>query len=131
MTDRSLTLASNGAIVSTAVICPEFAFDSFGVGGPHFSPDQHWILVDIRGPFAPGNVARNHALVNVRSGAVILSPDFPSVLEIPIAADGVSWASGERSTLRYTNGKTFALRDPIRRPLAKRVCAPAPDGRAA
>lgn len=125
VTDRSLTLASDGAIVSTAVICPGYAFDSFGSGGPHFSPDQHWILVDIRGPFAPGSVPRNHALVNVRTGTVVASPDFPTMLEIPSAPDGVNWESGERSTLRYANGKTAALRDPMRKSVAKLVCAPA------
>ncbi|GAC1547486.1 MAG: hypothetical protein NVS3B16_19500 [Vulcanimicrobiaceae bacterium] len=125
LTDRALTLASDGDVISTALVCPNFAFDTFGNGGPRLSPDQHWVLVDIRGPFTPGNVPRNHALVNVRTGDVIASPDFPALLDIPAAVDGVAWASGERSTLRYTNGKTVALHDPPRRRIPKIHCAAA------
>lgn len=123
LTARSLTLASDGVVISTALVCPGYAFDSFGNGGPRLSPDQHWVLVDIRGPFAPGNVPRNHALVNVRTGTVIAAPDFPALLDIPAAPDALAWASGERSTLRYASGKTVPLRDPLRRAVPKLRCA--------
>ncbi len=122
LTDRSLTLASDGDVISMALVCPNYAFDTFGNGGPRLSPDQHWVLVDIRGPFTPGNVPRTHALIHVRTGAVIFSADFPKTLEIPAAPDALAWASGERSTLRYGSGKTVALHDPLTRTLPKLHC---------
>ncbi len=124
LTARSLMLVSDGDVISTALVCPDYRFAAFGSGGPHLSPDQHWVLVDIRGPFTPGNVPRNHALVNVRTGAVIAAPDFPSVLGIPAAPDALAWVSGERSTLRYANGKTIALHDPLKRPVPRLRCLP-------
>lgn len=123
LTERALMLVSRGAIVSTAAICPGFTFVGFGNGGPHLSPDQHWVLVDILGPYAPGNVPRTAALVYVRSGAVVRSPDFPSTLGIPNATAGVSWVSGERATLRYANGKTAGVHDPPFRPLPVERCS--------
>jgi len=128
LTDRSLTLASDGDVISTALLCPGFAFDTFGAGGPRLSPDQHWVLVDIRGPYTPGNVPRNHALINVHTGAVIASPDFPAVLGIATAPDGLAWVSGERSTLRYATQKTVVLHDPIARAVPHPRCTAEPVG---
>ncbi|GAC1310597.1 MAG: hypothetical protein NVS2B3_06090 [Vulcanimicrobiaceae bacterium] len=123
LTDRSIVFASDGAVVSTALLCPDYAFDTFGPGGPRLSPDQHWLLVDVRGPFAPANVPRTHALVDVRSGALVLSPDFPMLLAIPAATGELSWASGERATLRYRPGSTVRLHEPLRRRVPPVACA--------
>ena len=82
------------------------------MAGPKFSPDQHWVLVDVLGPFEPGNVARNHAIVDVRTGRFITSADFPHFLGVPSTSQPVSWASGQLATLRYSDGTTVALRDP-------------------
>jgi len=116
-------LDSHGAVVSTALVCPGYTFDSFGNGGPRLSPDQHWVLVDVRGPLSPGNVVRTHALINVRTGGLIFATAFPSLLRVPSTNDGLTWASGERSTLRYADGKTYALVDPPRVPLPVERCA--------
>lgn len=123
VTDRALLLVSGGNIVSTALVCPGYTFDGFGNGGPRFSPDQHWVLVDVLGPYAPGNVARTHALVNVRSGRLVFAPEFARILGVPNLSDALSWASGERATLRYADGKTFALHDPPRVALPLERCA--------
>ena len=113
-TNRSLVFDSNGTIVSTALLCPGYTFDAFGKGGPRLSPDQHWALVDVRGPYEPGNIARAHVLAYVRSGIIVFSSDFPSAVGIPTPTDGIDWSSGERATLRYRDGRTFALIDPPR-----------------
>ena len=113
-TDRSLVFDSNGTIVSTALLCPGYAFEAFGTGGPRLSPDQHWALVDVRGPYEPGNVARNHVLAYVRTGVVIFGSDFPTAVGVPRPADRIDWSSGERATLRYKDGKTYRLVDPPR-----------------
>ncbi len=103
-TDRTLSFSSDGRTISTATLCPGYVFDQFGTSGPTFSPDLHWVLVDVLGPFEPGNVARNHALVNVTTGAIVRSSEFPQYLGIPSTLDALAWASGERQTLRYTKG---------------------------
>ena len=122
VTDRAIVLASDAAIVSTATLCPGYTFVSFGVGGPTFSPDQHWLLVDVLGPYTPGNVARTHALVDVRTGRLVFATEFARLLGIPDAPDALSWASGERETLRYGDGHTRALVEPPKRPLPERRC---------
>lgn len=125
LTDRAIVVDDRGRIVSTATICPGFQFDSLGVGGPAFSPDRHWLLVDIRGPFEPGNVPRNHALVEVASGRIVLSSDFPRYLGVPASMDAVAWASGAREMLRYKDGSTATLTEPPLQPLPATHCAPA------
>jgi len=122
VTDRALLLDSGGMIVSTALLCPGYTFDGFGNGGPRLSPDQHWVLVDVRGPYEPGNVPRTHALVNVRTGALVISSAFAATVGVPNTSDALAWASGERSTLRYADGRTAALRDPPLRPLPVQRC---------
>lgn len=125
LTTRALTiLESNGHIISTATLCPGFAFDQFGGTGPRFSPDQHWILVDVLGPYAPGNVGRNHALIHVTSGRLVTSTNFEHYLGVPATLETLAWASGERETLRYHDGKTATLRDPPLRELPEQACAP-------
>ncbi len=110
--------------MSTATICPGYEFVAVGAGGPHLSPDLHWILVDVRGPFTPGNVPLTHALAHVATGAVVLSPDFPRYFGVPATRDRLAWASGERATLRYNDGKTATVKDPPLRPLPVTRCAP-------
>jgi hypothetical protein len=113
-TDRSLVFDSNGTIVSTALLCPGYTFDAFGSGGPRLSPDQHWVLVDVRGPYEPGNVARAYVLAYVRSGVVVFGNEFPTAVGAPSPADRIDWSSGERATLRYKDGRTYRLVDPPR-----------------
>jgi hypothetical protein len=121
--ERTLTFASGDAVISTVTLCPGQVFDQFGIGGPTFSPDFHWVLVDVLGPFAPGNVTRNHALIDVRTGGLILAPRFPAYVEVPSTLGGLSWASGLRATLRYApDGRTADLHDPPLRPLPIPSC---------
>jgi hypothetical protein len=112
-----------GHIISTATLCPGYEFVQLGVAGPKFSPDQHWVLVDVLGPFEPGNVARNHAIVDVHSGRFVVSADFPHFLGVPSTSLPVSWASGELATLRYSDGKTASLRDPALHAFPNLRCA--------
>jgi hypothetical protein len=124
MTARAIVVDDAGHVVSTATICPGFAFDALGVGGPQFSPDRHWVLVDVRGPFEPGNVPRNHALVQVTTGAVVLSADFPRYLGVPSSLDPIAWASGDRATLRYKDGSTATIKEPLLHALPATRCTP-------
>jgi len=103
-------------------VCAGYTFDSFGNGGPQFSPDQHWVLVDVRGPYTPGNVARTHVLVNVRTGHLVFAPNFLRTLGVPNASDALAWVSGERETLRYGSGATHALVDPPKSQLPLERC---------
>jgi hypothetical protein len=122
-TAGALTFDHDGAILSTALVCPGFTFDSFGATGPKLSPDNHWALVDVVGPYTPGNVARTHALVQVTTGAIVLAPNFPTYLGIPASLEPLAWASGERSTLAYPGGKFATLREPPLRPIPSVSCA--------
>ena len=125
LTSRALTvLETDGHIVSTATLCPGFEFSQFGRTGPQFSPDQHWILVDVLGPYEPGNVGRNHALIHVATGRLVTSANFQKYLGVPATLETLAWASGERETLRYHDGKTASLREPPRN-LPEQRCAPA------
>ena len=123
VTSDSLLVDSDGRVISTARVCPGYQFVTFGASGPKFSPNQHWILVDVRGPFTPGNVERNRALVHVASGALIASPDFPKYAGVPSTLDALAWASGERATLRYANGKTARVAEPPLHPFPAQRCA--------
>ncbi|MBD5633990.1 MAG: hypothetical protein IAI49_05870 [Candidatus Eremiobacteraeota bacterium] len=123
VTDGSLSFDHNGTILSTAVICPGLRFDRFGVSGPQLSPDNHWLLVDVIGPFSPGNVPRTHALVQVATGAVVLAPNFPTYLGVPTSLQPIAWASGQRATLAYPNGKSATLREPPLRPIPAERCS--------
>ena len=121
--DRMLRFSSDDKTISTAILCPGYQFDQFGVTGPTFSPDLHWVLVDILGPFEPGNVARNHALVEVTTGAIVRSPEFPEYLGVPSTADPLAWASGERQTLHYAKGSDGAVKVPPLRPIPLSPCS--------
>lgn len=113
LTNTALSIIDiTGHIISTATLCPGFEFVQLGAAGPKLSPNQHFVLVDVLGPFAPGNVQRNHAIVDVRSGHYVVSAEFPKYLGIPATMLPVSWASGEFATLRYQDGKTANLHDP-------------------
>ncbi len=123
LTDTALSIVDRaGRIVSTATLCPGYQFAQLGIPGPKLSPDQHWILIDVLGPYQPGNVARNHAIVDVRDGRLITAPDFPRYLGVPATLQSLEWASGERATLRYHDGKTAALHDPPLVPFPERPC---------
>jgi hypothetical protein len=120
---RTLTFTSDGVVLSSATLCPAFAFDVLGVGEPTFSPDLHWVLVDVLGPFEPGDVPRTHAIIDVRTGGLVLGPDFPAYVGVPSTTGGLSWASGELATLRYeSGGRTVNLHDPPLRPLPVTNC---------
>jgi hypothetical protein len=119
-----LTFSSNNGVLSTTAVCPGYRFDQLDTGGPTFSPDFHWVLVDVLGPFEPGNVPRNHALIYVASGRMILAPQFPYYVGVPATTDTLSWASGRRAALRYTNGKSVTVHDPPLHPLPPERCAP-------
>jgi hypothetical protein len=116
---------SSGHIISTATLCPGYEFAQLGAAGPKFSPDQHWVLVDVLGPFEPGNVQRNHAIVDVHSGRFVVSPDFPKYLGVPGTLLPLAWASGLRATLRYQDGKTANVHDPPLQAFPQSPC-PAP-----
>ena len=139
LTDRALTFDHDGHVLSTAVVCPGYVFDSFGPTGPQFSPDNHWLLVDVKGPFTPGNVPRTHALVRVATGDIVLAPNFPAYLGIPTSLEPMAWASGRRSTVAYGDGKSATLEEPHRAIPPQRcsagasagiVATPAPDSSA-
>jgi hypothetical protein len=70
------------------------------------------VLVDVLGPFEPGNVLRDHAVIDVRSGRFVVSRDFKKYLGVPGTLLPVAWASGLRATLRYQDGTTANLHDP-------------------
>jgi len=124
---RTLSFTSGGTLISTVTLCPGAVFQQIGTGGPTFSPDLHWVLVDVVGPFEPGNVPRSHAIVDVRTGGIVLAPAFPAYLGVPFTLGGLAWASGQRATLRYAdNGRSARLHDPPLRPLPRylaRGCA--------
>ena len=122
-TDRTLRFTSGDVTLSTATLCPGFTFDQFGLTGPMFSPDFHWVLVDVLGPFLPGNVARNHALVEVLTGAIVSSPQFPDYLGGPSSLDPDAWASGQRQTLAYKDGRSAVVREPPLRPIPPQRCS--------
>jgi hypothetical protein len=121
--DRTLTVVSGTALLATATLCPGFAFDPLGVGGPRLSPSLHFVLVDVLGPFAPGDVRRTSAIVDVATGAVVLAPDFPQYFGVPSSALPLQWVSGERAVLRYDDGKTAAVREPPLKPLPPPGCS--------
>ena len=110
--DSTLQFSSGGRVISTATLCPGYTFDQFGVTGPTFSPDLHWVLVDVLGPFEPGNVARNHAIIEVTTGAIVPSAEFPEYLGVRSSPDALAWASGERQTLHYTSGADATVHEP-------------------
>ena len=120
----ALTFSSGNGVLSTATVCPGYRFDQLDAGGPTFSPDFHWVLVDVLGPFEPGDVPRNHALIYVPSGRMILAPQFPYYAGVPSTTETISWASGQRATLRYANGKSATVHDPPLHPLPAQRCAP-------
>lgn len=122
ISDHSLTFSSGDKVISTATLCPAYNFDQFGAGGPTFSPDFHFVLVDVLGPFTPGNVPRNRALITVATGGIVLAPDFPSYAGVPLTLDKLSWASGQRATLRYSNGHTATVHEPPPHPFPLAHC---------
>ncbi len=122
ITDRAVTFDSNGVVLSTAVVCPGYAFDQFGRSGPTLSPDDHWLLVVVKGPFTPGNVPRTSALVQVATGAIVFAPSFPTYLGIPTTLEPVAWASGRRATLAYASGQSATIHDPPLRPIPALRC---------
>jgi len=126
LTDGSLALVDGrGRLISTAVLCPGLTFDGLGRSGPTLSPDQHWVLVDVLGPYLPGDVARRHALVQVRTGRFVTSADFRRYLGVAPASTGIlAWRSGERATLVYPDGSSGRVPDPPLRPLPAPTCAP-------
>lgn len=123
VTDHSLLFVSRGAIVSTAVLCSQFSFVTYGPTGPTFSPDQHWVLVDVLGPKAPGAIVATHALVEVRSGRIVFADDFARVLGIVNPPGTLAWASGRRQTLRYGDDKTVSLPERDGKALPIKRCA--------
>ncbi len=125
LTNNSLTvLEASGRIVSTATVCPGYTFSQLGTTGPKLSPNRHWILVDVLGPYEPGNVGRNHALVQVATGRTVISPNFKAYLGVPGTLQPLSWVSGERAMLRYTDGTTAVVHDPPRHPIPREQCGP-------
>jgi hypothetical protein len=123
---RRITVAAAGAIISSATLCPNYEFATLGAGGPTLSPDLHWILVDVKGPYEPASVPVTHALIWVTTGAIVMSPDFPAYVGVPNTLDPIAWASGLRSTLRYKNETLEPLRDPPPRSLPALDCNHAP-----
>jgi hypothetical protein len=122
--DSQLRFSSDGKTIATATLCPGYQFDQFGVTGPTFSPDLHWVLVDVLGPFEPGNVARNHALVEVATGAIVPAAAFPEYLGVRSTPDALAWASGERQTLHYASGADATVHEPPLRPIPGPICRP-------
>ncbi len=124
LTNTALSVIDNsGHIISTATLCPGFEFAQLGAAGPKLSPDQHWVLVDVLGPFEPGNVQRNHAIVDVRNGRFVVSSDFKKFLGVPGTLLPLGWASGLRATLRYADGTTASLHDPPLQGFPQAPCA--------
>ena len=128
LTNTALSVVDGtGHIISTATLCTGFEFVQLGVAGPKLSPDQHWVLVDVLGPFEPGNVQRNHAIVDVRSGRFVVSSDFKKYLGVPGTLLPIAWASGQRATLRYEDGALATLHDPPLQGFPQTPCrAPGP-----
>ncbi len=125
LTSDSVTVLDvGGHIVSTATLCPGYEFSQLGMTGPKVSPDRHWILIDVLGPYEPGNVGRNHALIQIATGRFIISPNFKTYVAVPGTLQPLSWASGERAALRYADGSTAVVRDPPLRPIPAQECAP-------
>ena len=124
--ERSLSVAGDGVTLSTTTICPGYAFVQIGPGEPVLSPDLHWVLVDVLGPFEPGNVPRTHALVQVSDGAIVLAPNFPEYFGVPTSLQALAWASGERAVLRYSDGTTERIRDTPLKPIPTLHCAAQP-----
>jgi hypothetical protein len=131
VTKEAVSFDANGVVLSTAVLCPGFAFDQFGAYGPKLSPDNHWALVDVQGPFTPGNVPRTEALVRVVTGELVFAPNFPAYLGVPATLVPISWASGQRATLVYPGGKSATIADPPLRPIPAPHCVRGNDLRAA
>ncbi len=131
VTESTISFAHDGTVLSTAVVCPGLTFDGFGASGPKLSPDNHWALVDVLGPYTPGNVPRTHALVEVTTGAIVLAPNFPAYLGIPSSLEPLAWASGQRATVAYPNGKSATLHDPPLHAIPTERCTPASAGSAA
>ncbi len=125
-TPQRITVAVAGSVLSSATLCPNYAFATLGVGAPTISPDLHWILVDVKGPFEPANVPVTHALIEVTTGAVVIAPDFPTYLGVPSTRDPLAWASGERATLRYKSDKLATIHDPPLHALPPLECAHQP-----
>jgi len=119
---QRITVVAAGTVLSQANLCPTYQFDTLGPGGPTLSPDLHWILVDVKGPFEPGNVPVTHALIQVTTGALVTAPDFPTYAGVPSSRDPLAWASGLRSTLRYKNESLASLHDPPPRPFPAFDC---------
>ncbi len=125
LTNGSITVLDiGGHIVSTATVCPGYTFSQLGVSGPKVSPDRHWILVDVLGPYEPGNIGRNHALVQIATGRLVTSPNFKAYVGVPGTLAPLAWASGERASLRYADGSTAVVHDPPPHPLPAVQCAP-------
>ncbi len=120
---QRITIAVAGSVLSTATVCPNYEFDTLGVGGPTLSPDLHWILIDVRGPFEPADVPVTHALIQVTTGALVTAPDFPAYVGVPSTRGALAWASGERATLRYGDGKLATVKDPPLRALPALDCS--------
>jgi hypothetical protein len=123
---RRITVAAAGSVISSANLCPNYEFATLGAGGPTLSPDLHWILVDVKGPFEPASVPVTHALIQVTTGAIVMSPDFPAYVGVPSTLDPIAWASGLRATLRYKDETLKPLRDPPARRLPQLDCNRAP-----
>jgi hypothetical protein len=121
-TPQRITVVVAGAVLSHASLCSNYQFQTLGPGGPTLSPDLHWILVDVKGPYEPGNVPVTHALIQVTTGALVTSPDFPVYAGVPSTRDALAWASGLRSTLRYKNETLAPLKDPPPRPFPPFDC---------
>lgn len=122
--DSIVVVASDGRIISTTVACAGFRFAQFGEAGPKFSPDQHWILVDLLGPLEPGNVPRVHAIVDVRHGGFVIDRDFTRYLGIAASPKALSWASGRRAAIRYDDGSAAEIEQRRVRPFPAERCAP-------
>ena len=121
--DSQLRFSSGGRTIATATLCPGYKFDQFGVTGPTYSPDLHWVLVDVLGPFLPGNVARNHALIEVATGGIVPSAEFPEYLGVRSTSDTLAWASGQRQNLHYAAGPDATVLEPPLHRIPAPVCS--------
>jgi len=122
LTPHEMVILGDGRVLSTMTLCPSFAFATLGPGSPRLSPDRHYLLVDILGPFEPADVGRTHAIVDVLSGGVVLSQLFPEYFGVPGSLEPLAWASGERAVLRYQNGTTARLHEPPLKALPRNPC---------